>query len=200
MIEIFDLPQGTPEWFACRRGIVTASRLKDVLAGGRGKTRRTYMLTLIGERLTGEVQEGYTNAHMERGHVMEEEARVLYEFQQDVEVEQTGFVRNEFAGVPVGCSPDGLIGDVGLIEIKSKLPHLQLDVLLRGEMPSEHKAQVQGQLWICERDWCDFASFWPRLPLFVKRIYRDEKYIKELQEAVDKFWNELLETEAKICK
>ena len=68
MIEIFDLPQGTPEWFACRRGIVTASRLKDVLAGGRGKTRRTYMLTLIGERLTGEVQEGYTNAHMERGH------------------------------------------------------------------------------------------------------------------------------------
>jgi len=92
MIEIFDIPQGIPEWFACRLGIPTASKFKDLLAGGQGKTRRTYMLTLIGERLTGEVQESYTNVHMERGHVMEEEARNLYEFNNDVEVVQTGFV------------------------------------------------------------------------------------------------------------
>ena len=91
-----------------------------------------------------------------------------------------------------------MIGDDGLIEIKSKLPHLQLDVLLRGEMPSEHKAQVQGQLWVCEREWCDFVSYWPRLPLFVKRVCRDEKYIKELQESVEKFWTELHETEARV--
>jgi hypothetical protein len=196
MIETFNFEQGTDEWFACRLGIPTASCFKDVLAKGQGKTRRTYMLKLIGERLTGECQESYSNAHMERGHVMEEEARNLYEFQNDVEVEQVGFIRN--VDFQAGYSPDGVVGESGLVEIKSKLPHLQIDVLLLGELPSEHKAQVQGGLWVSEREWCDFVSYWPKLPLFVKRVYRDEKYINDLASAVAGFWGELLELEAKI--
>lgn len=191
MIAVHTCEQGSPEWFAVRAGMPTASEFATVMASGRGggesKTRRTYMLKLAGELLTGEPMESYSNAHMERGKAMEAEARDLYSFLHDVEPEQVGFLVNGAKG----CSPDSLIGADGMAEIKTKLPHLQLDVLLRGEMPPEHKAQCQGQLWVAEREWVDFVSYWPRLPLFVKRTYRDEAYIKQLSDAVDAFNDEL---------
>ncbi len=184
---IFDCEQGTPEWLECRRGIVTASRFADVLAKGQGITRRKYLYTLAGEVLTGEVAESYSNPHMERGHEMEADAVNLYAFERDVEPVACGFMRRGRAG----CSPDRLIGDTGMLEAKSKLPHLQLEVLERGELPPEHKAQVQGQLWVSGREWCDFVSYWPRLPMFVKRVERDEKYIETLAQAVADFVGEL---------
>jgi hypothetical protein len=191
MIKIFDCEQGSPEWFACRRGIPTASEFDTILAKGRGggesKTRRTYMLKLLGERLTGEPMYSYSNEHMERGKEMEAEARDLYVFMRDVETRRVGFVRNG----DVGCSPDSLIADAGMLEIKTKLAHLQLEVLLDDDLPSEHKAQVQGQLWVAEREWVDFVSYWPRLPLFIKRVYRDEVYIAKLKTAVGQFEEEL---------
>ena len=198
-MQVISCDQGSPEWFEARRGIPTASQFSTVLANGRGgaesKTRRKYMLQLIGERLTGEPMEGYTNAHMERGKEMEEEARNAYIFQTDNECQQVGFIRNG----EKGASPDSMIGQNGLLEIKTKLPHLQLEVLLSDEMPKEHLAQVQGQIWIAEREWCDFLSYWPKLPLFVKRIYRDDKYINgTLWPGVDKFNNDLLELMEKI--
>lgn len=184
-MEIFTFAQGEPEWYEARRGIPTASEFATVLAKGRGggesKTRRTYLLKLAGERLTGEVAESYSNAHMERGKEMEAEARSLYEFMRDSETQQVGFIRNGNAG----CSPDALVGDAGMVEIKTKLPHLQLDALLANELPPEHKAQCQGALWIAEREWLDFVSYWPKLPLFVTRVTRDEPYIARLREAVD---------------
>lgn len=190
--------QGSPEWFAVRAGMPTASEFSTVMASGRGggesKTRRTYMLKLAGELLTGEPMECYSNAHMERGKIMEAEARDLYSFMADVEPEAIGFISNGRKG----CSPDSLVGDVGMVEIKTKLPHLQLDVLLRGEMPPEHKAQCQGQMWVAEREWVDFVSYWPKLPLFVTRTVRDEEYIKTLSEAVDAFNAELDELLSKI--
>lgn len=186
-LEIFDCEQGTPEWFEARRGIVTASRFADVLAKGQGITRRKYMLTLAGEVITGECAEHYSNAHMERGHVMEPDARELYAFDHDVEPQLVGFMRRGRAG----ASPDSLVGSDGMLEIKSKLPHLQLDVLDKGKLPSEHVAQVQGQLWIADRDWCDFVSYWPRLPLFCIRVERDEKYIATLAQAVADFVGEM---------
>lgn len=191
-MQVFDCDQGTPEWFECRRGIPTASMFSTVMANGRGgaesKTRRTYMLKLIGERLTGEPSDNFKNEHMDRGHEMEPEARAAYEFMHDVTCEQVGFIRNGNAG----ASPDSLIGSDGLLEIKTKLPHLQLEVILADKVPSEHIAQIQGQLWIAEREWLDFVSYWPKLPLFVKRVYRDEKYINgTLWPAVDKFNNDL---------
>lgn len=197
-LQIFDCEQGTPEWFACRMGIPTASEFDTVMAKGKGggesKTRRTYMLKLIGERLTGEPAYSYSNDHMERGKVMEAEARNWYQFHTDADLRQVGFIR----GSTAGCSPDSLIGSVGMVEIKTKLAHLQLDLLLSGELPSEHKAQVQGQLWVAEREWVDFVSYWPKLPPFMKRIYRDEPYIAQLLAAVSQFNAEMDELQARL--
>ena len=193
-MEIFNCEQGTPEWFECRAGIPTASMFKAILAKGQGKTRRTYMLKLLGERMTGEIQEGYTNKDMERGHIMEAEARLMYEFMTETKVDQIGFIRNG----QKGCSPDAIIYTDGMLEIKSKLPHLQLDVLLSDKVPNEHIAQIQGQLLVAEREWCDFVSYWPKLPMFIKRVYRDEKYIKTLTAEVEKFNNEMGFLEAQI--
>jgi hypothetical protein len=189
MIEIFDCEQGTPEWHQCRLGIPTASSFATVMAKGEGKTRRDYMLKLLGERLTGEPSVSYSNDHMERGKEMEAEARDTYVFMKEAEVRRVGFIRNG----DKGCSPDSLVGDVGGCEIKTKLPHLQLDVLLRDRLPPEHVAQCQGFLWVAEREWIDFVSYWPRLPLFVKRVYRDDEYIKKLAAEVSTFNAEMAE-------
>jgi hypothetical protein len=186
-LEIFNCEQGSPEWFEARRGVPTASNFAALLAKGEGKTRRTYLLKLAGEAITGECAESYSNAHMERGHVMEADARNLYAFDHDVEPAPVGFMKRGRAG----ASPDSLVGASGMLEIKSKLPHLQLDVLDKGKLPSEHVAQVQGQMWIAGRDWCDFVSYWPRLPLFCVRVERDEKYIATLAQAVADFVGEL---------
>jgi len=187
MIQVFHCEQGSEEWFRCRLGIPTASEFKSILAKGEGKTRRTYMLKLAGERLTGEPAEAFTNAHTERGRVMEGEARRLYEFLNDAELQHVGFVRNG----NIGCSPDSLIGHGGVLEIKTKLPHLQIEVLIADQLPPEHKPQVQGHLLVCERDFVDFASYWPKIPLFRKRIGRDEPYIRMLKSEIDRFNDEL---------
>lgn len=186
-IEVFDCLQGSPEWFKARLGIPTASEFAAVKAKGEGKTRRTYMMKLIGEIMTGECMENYSNAHMERGKEMEPDARNLYAFQMDVEPIQVGFVRNGRKG----ASPDSLIGADGMCEIKTKLPHLQAEVLLADKLPPEHMAQCQGNLWVAEREWIDFVSYWPRMPLFVKRVYRDDTYIKTLAKEVDLFLAEM---------
>ncbi len=192
-MEVFDCDQGSAEWLSVRAGIPTASQFSTVMASGRGggdsKTRRTYMLKLAGEILTGEPMESYSNGHMERGKEMEAEARDAYAFMTDNEPQIVGFVRNG----PKGCSPDSLIGKDGAVEIKTKLPHLQLDVLLRNELPAEHKAQCQGVLWVAEREWIDFVSYWPKLPIFIHRVYRDDEYIAEMAKAVDAFNAELAE-------
>jgi len=188
MLEVFNCEQGTPEWHMCRLGIPTASEFKSVLAKGEGKMRRAYMYKLIGERKTGETSENYSNGHMERGKEMEAEARDLYTFMKDIEPSRVGFLRNYEAG----CSPDGFVGATGLIEIKTKLPHLQVEVLLADRLPPEHVAQCQGALWVAEREWIDFCSYWPKLPLFVKRVYRDEAYIKRLSLEVSEFNAEML--------
>lgn len=186
-LEIFDFDQGSEAWFQARLGIPTASCFSQILAKGEGKTRRAYLLKLAGEAITGECAESFGNTHTERGHLMEPDARNLYAFAHDVEPQLVGFMRRGRAG----ASPDSLIGERGLLEIKTKLPHLQLDVLDKGKLPSEHVAQVQGQLWVSGRDWCDFVSYWPRLPLFCIRVERDDKYIETLSQAVADFLGEL---------
>lgn len=197
-LEIIDCIQGSDEWFKVRAGCVTASEFATVMAKGKNgadsKTRRTYMLKLIGEIMTGEPCESYTNKHMERGKEMEAEARDYYAFMTDLEPVRVGFLKNG----RVGCSPDSLIGNDGMHEIKTKLPHLHLEALLAGELPPEHKAQCQGGLWVAEREWVDFQSYWPKLPPFIKRVYRDEKYIAEISKAVSEFIAELGELMAKI--
>lgn len=197
-LQVFNCEQGSPEWFACRLGIPTASEFSTVMAkgqeGANSKTRRTYMLKLVGERLTGQPKYEYSNDHMERGKEMEAEARELYCMVMDVEPIRVGFLRRGDAG----CSPDSLVGNDGMSEIKTKLPHLQLEVLLAGRLPAEHKHQTQGQLWIAEREWCDFVSYWPGLPPFIKRVHRDEEYIKTIAAAVRAFNEEMHELIEKV--
>jgi hypothetical protein len=194
MMRIIDCEQGTPEWFRVRAGMPTASEFATVMASGKGgaesKTRRTYMLKLAGEIITGEPMESYSNAHMERGKAMEDEARDFYAFMTDETPQRVGFVVNG----PKGCSPDSLIGTIGMLEVKTKLPHLMIECLLKDEFPPEHKAQCQGGLWVAEREWIDIAVYWPKLPPFIKRAYRDEDYIKKLAAAVDAFNDELQQT------
>lgn len=189
--EIVSCDQNTDTWFRARMGIPTASEFATVMAKGKGggdsKTRQTYLYKLAGEIITGEPMESYSNAHMERGKAMEDEARSLYEFMADVECERVGFIRSGRKG----ASPDSLVGNAGMVEIKTKLPHLMVETILRGEFPPEHKAQCQGQLWVAEREWIDIAVYWPGMPLFVTRATRDEDFIKQLSEAVDAFNEEL---------
>jgi hypothetical protein len=195
-MEIFrDIEQNTPEWYAIRRGVVTASQFATVLAHGRKKgdpsvMRRKYMLTLISDRMGGAPAESYSNHHMERGKAMEQEALDLYALMRDVEPERIGFVKHNDN---VGCSPDAFVLNNGMAQVKTALPDIQLDRLLKNEVPLEYTCQLQGELWVCERDWTDFISYWPGLPLFVQRVYRDATAIKSIELGVEIFLNEMEE-------
>lgn len=197
MMQIHEIEQNTPEWLALRMGLPTASQFATIMAkgrsGGDSKTRQTYLYKLAGEILTGEPMDNFSNAHMERGHEMEPEARSYYAFMSDVEPQQVGFITNG----PKGCSPDSLIGCDGMLEIKTKLPHLMMAVLEADTFPAEHRAQCQGQLWVAEREWVDLTCYWPKMPPFIKRAYRDDAYIAEIAAAVDQFNDELAALVAK---
>ncbi|PTM40313.1 lambda exonuclease family protein [Bosea sp. 124] len=191
VLEIITCEQGSPEWAKSRLGIPTASEFAAILTKGRGgaesRTRLSYLYKLVGERLTGEPAETISTFHMERGKLMEDEACSVYGYVAGASCERIGFLRRGRAG----ASPDALIGHDGLLEIKTKLPHLMVETILRGEFPLEHKAQCQGQLWIAQREWIDIAVYWPGLPIFITRAGRDEAYIRDLADAVDAFNTEL---------
>lgn len=200
-VRIIECEQGGEDWLLYRAGIATSSKFAVVLAKGKGKGedsqgRAKYMRQLCAERITDRPATTYTNKHMERGRVMEAEARESYAFERDLVPELVGFMRRD--DVRAGASPDSLIDTNGLCEIKTKIEDLQIEVLDRGEVPSCHIAQLQGQLWISLREWVDFVSYWPGLPLFVKRVYRDERYIAELAAAVREFNEELDALEERI--
>lgn len=199
-LEILQLEQGSEEWFRARMGIPTASMFQTVLSKGLGgdgeaKGRRTYMLKLIGERLTGEPCEHYSNEHTERGHEQEPQARRDYAFLMDAEPILVGLVRNEVGGFKVGASPDSLLGNDGALELKSKLPHLHLEVLLNQKIPSYHYAQCQGVLWVAEREWIDFMCYCPKIEPFIKRVYRDASFILHLEHEIVQFCEDMARVE-----
>jgi hypothetical protein len=189
MRQIIECDQGSPEWIAARMGIPTASMFQTIITPkGRGG-RETYMRKLAGERLLGEPMENFQNLHMERGKYMEAEARDYYALVNDIEPQRVGFITNHGAG----CSPDSLIGDDGMLEIKTAEPHILIGRLVGDDFPPEHKAQCQGALWVAEREWIDCEVYWPALPTVIRRAYRDEPYIKDLAAAIDRFNAELAE-------
>jgi len=190
-------PQGTPEWLAERAGHVTASRLADVMAKiktGESATRANYRAELVAQRLTGQVGESFTNAAMQWGTDMEPFARSAYECLYNSLVSEVGFIRHpsiEWAG----ASPDGLIDSDGLIEIKCPNTATHIDYLLKGVVPAKYQPQMLWQMACTEREWCDFASFDPRMPaelqLFVVRFSRDEARIEEAEKEVIAFLDEV---------
>lgn len=186
--EIINCEQNTPEWYLARLGLPTASQFQCLLAkSAEQKGRATYMRQLAAEIITGEPTENFKSPVLDRGHAMEDEARKSYAFTNDADPQLVGFIRSGAKG----CSPDSLIGDDGMLEIKTKRADLLIETIFKGEFPNEHKAQCQGALWIAEREWIDLIVYWPKMPSFVKRAYRDVAYIATLARAVDEFNEEL---------
>lgn len=201
-----EIIQGSDEWKALRLGKVTASRVADVIAktkSGYSASRANYMAQLIAERLTKTPAETYTNAAMQHGTDTEPEARAAYEFYQGVTVEEVAFVAHPKID-QAGCSPDGLVGPDGLVEIKCPNTATHLETLLGQAVPGKYEAQMQFQMACTGRAWCDFVSYDPRMPehmrTFVRRVPRDDKRIKEIEEEIAAFMLEMAVKLANLTK
>lgn len=198
------MEQRSDDWFKIRCGRVTASRIADVMARtktGWGASRANYKAQLICERLTGTVEPSYCNAAMQWGIDKEPEARRAYEFHIDSDVIETGFVIHPKIEMS-GASPDGLVGDKGMVELKCPIAATHLDTLLNGTMADKYVKQAMWQMACCEREWVDLVSYDPRLPesmrLFVQRIERDDALLAELEREVAAFLTEIDETVAQL--
>lgn len=192
--------QGSQEWLQERCGKVTASRIADLMArtkSGWGASRANYASQLICERLTGCVQPSFTNAAMIHGTETEPEARRAYEFYVDRDVQQVGFAPHPTIEM-AGASPDGLVGDDGLLELKCPNTATHIETLLLGQIPDKYVKQMQFQMACTGRTWCDFASYDNRLPermrLYVRRVNRDEALVAEIEKEVRQFLNEIAES------
>jgi putative phage-type endonuclease len=198
------MEQRSDEWFEARLGKVTASKIADVMStlktGKEAITRKNYRIQLVSERLTNKKADSFINDAMRIGIEREEDARTTYIFKHN-DVEEIGFV--DHPTIPMtGASPDGLVGDDGLIEIKCPLTTTHTDTLISGKAPSKYIPQMQWQMACTGRKWCDFVSFNPDFPenlqLFVVRVERDDTLIQELEDGVKKFLSEVDETVNKL--
>lgn len=196
--------QGSISWLKSRLGKVTASRIADLMAttkSGQSASRANYLAQLVAERLTGTVQESFTNGAMAWGTETEPLARAIYEVKHCVMVDQIGFVQHPTIEM-AGCSPDGLIDDDGLIEIKCPNTATHIDTMLSGKPPSKYMLQMQWQMACTGRKWCDFVSFDPRMPedlaMFVSRVWHDENKVLEITTAVNEFLNDVETTIEKL--
>ncbi|QZN96404.1 lambda exonuclease family protein [Symbiopectobacterium purcellii] len=192
------MEQRTDEWFAARCGNVTASRLSDVMAktkSGYSASRQNYMAELICQRLTGKLESGFANAAMQRGTDLEPIAREMYLLNQfDAEVTEVGFIPHPGI-VGFGASPDGLVGNDGLIEIKCPNTWTHLETIKTGKPKNQYLLQMHGQMMCTGRKWCDFVSYDDRLPpdlaYYQLRIHQDDKLVAAIEEALTQFLAEL---------
>lgn len=195
---VLDCEQGTEEWFAARLGIPTASEYGKILTstGKPSTSAKTYMHALLADWYVGRpVDQTDPTIWMQRGSELEDTARSLYEMQTDQDVEQVGFCLRD--DKLTGCSPDGFAGE-GLLEIKCPKAGTLIGYRLGDKLPAVYVPQVQGQLWITEREWCDFFCYHPDLPPFQVRVYRDEEYIKNLSAEVESFIEKMLAMRDKL--
>ena len=189
--------QRTEEWFAQRLGKVTASKVADLMAktkSGYGTSRDNYMAQLVVERITNTKAESYSNAAMEWGTTQEPFARAAYEALTGMMVEEVGFVQHPTIAW-AGASPDGLVNDDGLVEIKCPNTATMIDTLLTGKVPQNYFIQMQMQMACTGRVWTDYVVFDPRMPtkaqLFVKRVPRDDVFIAEMEAEIINFLAEV---------
>lgn len=190
----YKVEQNSDEWFALRRGKFTASTFKDLFMGENTQGYKDAIYKVAFERLTNTSPESFTNEYMQRGTELEPEARAWYEFEKNVEVIKAGFFEyNDW----IGASPDGLVGDSGLIEIKCPKFSTMMDYLIKKELPKTYYYQVHGQLLVTDRQWCDFLAYHPSLPKFVLRVERDKKIDDEI---LDKLFEAIKKAETIINK
>ncbi len=195
-MKIYDFEQRSPEWFKARCGIPTASNFhKIITATGKPSSQaKKYLYKVAGEAVTGSPEDTYQSAAMLRGCEMESEAKSFYEVVKGIEIEEVGFCTDKGAG----CSPDGLIGKDGMIEVKCPIIATQVGYLVCWVLPADYVQQVQGQLLVTGRKWCEFVSYYPGLKPLIIRVERDEKFIAALKSELEKFCAELKEIIIKI--
>lgn len=194
--------QRSEEWFKIRAGKITASRICDIMPSRNGYPagRQKYISQLIAERLTGEIQESYTNEAIQHGIETEAKARQYYEDETSNPVTEVDFI-DAPDGSMSGASPDGLVGDDGMIEIKCPNTSTHIDTLLGEPIPKKYLYQMQWQLYCAGREWVDFVSFDDRLkeaPIFIKRVKKDESMILKIKYEVDLALKEIDEHIKKI--
>lgn len=189
---VHNMGQYSPEWWAARLGIPTASRFDEILTptGKLSTQADKYMMELLAEWLSGGPNPQFETEWMRRGTELEPEARKYYAFATDAEIVQVGFITRDDG--MVGASPDALVNSDGLSEIKCPAPHTHVGYLLGAKLATQYIPQVQGQLWIAEREWCDWISYHPTMPPCIVRVNRDDGYIKALASAVDEFLGKML--------
>ena len=188
-MKIHSCIQGTTEWAELRSGIPTASQFSRIITprGKASDSAEMYLFELLAERILGQPTVTHTSHWMDRGSEKEEEAVSFYEFlRDDLGTVKVGFITND-AGT-IGASPDRLVGDKGLLEIKVGKPATHMGLLLKsGSAYEKHKIQAQGQLWVAEREWNDLLAYNPGLPPALYRVDRDEEFIALLESAVGAF-------------
>jgi hypothetical protein len=190
-LELFKtLEQGSDEWLAARCGLLTASTIGKLITPklqvADNETSRGLIETLVAERITGHIDPIYPNADMQRGTLDEPYARDLYA-EEYAPVTEIGFAVRTINGYRLGASPDGLVRNLGGIEIKSRSPKLQLKTILTGEIPAANLAQIHACLFVLQRDWWDYCSYAGGWPLFVKRVHRDPRWDAVITDALEKF-------------
>ncbi|MBU0959482.1 MAG: YqaJ viral recombinase family protein [Nanoarchaeota archaeon] len=196
---ILNVDQQSSEWFSAKAGLPSASNFKKIIQinGTPSKTRDIYMQQLAGEKITGLHEETYQNIAMLKGCTKEIEGRQLYGILHDIEVQQVGLCYPDEKKL-YGCSPDGLIGEEGMLEIKCPLISTHVGYLLNNVLPSTYFQQVQGQLFVTGRKWVDFFSYYPGLKPFIIREKRNKKFIDSLKIELNLFCEELAEMVKKI--
>lgn len=202
-VETFDFEQRSQDWHDARRGVPTASKFSIIMASGKdgddSKMRTKLLHVMAGEILTGETAETFRNESMERGVEMEPEARAYYARTTLSELKSVGFVKRTIrnplgSSLVIGCSPDSLVDADGCLEIKTMRPDLLIPIARAGAagLPSVHRAQCQGTMWVTGRAWCDLQLYYRKMPVAPRfRMMREETYIRRIRDAVEAFTFEL---------
>ena len=198
----FDIEQGTEEWLALRCGIQTASEMKLIVTTtlwqASNDKERAHLYELLGQRITGYVEPRYIGDDMLRGQWDEVEARIKYR-EHFAPVTECGFVTNDDHGFVIGYSPDGLVGDDGLIECKSRRQKFQAETISTDQVPAEYMLQLQTGLLVTGRQWIDFVSYCGGMPMYVKRVFPDARYQEAIIAAATDFERRLQEAHQKYA-
>lgn len=197
-MRIIEAEQRSPEWFEARRGKITASNFDKIvtIAGLPSKQREKMLYQTAGELISGIAQESFKSSAMERGILLEPEAISVYEFATGEKINKIGLCVDD--DYDFGASPDGMVGEDGLLEIKCPAIHTHVEYLINGVLPSDYIQQVQGQLLVTGRKWCDFVSYYPGIKPLVVRVLPEGKFQKLLRSELIRFCEEVKQIAEKI--
>ena len=199
-MKVIECPQRSNSWFQARLGIPTSSAFDKIVTstGEPSKQAQGYLYTLAAERIAGIAELSYSSGAMAEGERREEESRMVYAMLREVEVSEVGFCLSDCGRY--GCSPDGLIGSDGLVELKNPIGKTQIEYLLKAKLPTAYVQQVQGQLLVTGRSFCDFVGYYPGLPTLIVRVERNKMFLAALEVQLETFCDALDELCERITK